>query len=97
MFSAACLLTSAAILFFVLRYRVHIHVTYAGSRPRSRAARTAAPRSTAADTELVSALRNLGCSAPAAKKAATRAAAEAPNDFNGALKLAIQYATGQAA
>lgn len=28
MFSALCLTLSAAILYFVLRYRVHIHVTY---------------------------------------------------------------------
>lgn len=39
MFSAACLLISAGILFYVLKYRVHIHVTYTPTniaRSRSR-------------------------------------------------------------
>ncbi len=49
MFSALCLTLSAAILYFVLRFRVHIHVTYTPKTetrgPRApRAPRNHAPR-----------------------------------------------------
>ena len=38
MFSAVCLLLSSAILFYVLKYRVHLHVSY--TRPTSRVGAT---------------------------------------------------------
>ena len=37
MFSALCLLLSIAILFFILRYRVHVHVSYTPRVPGRRA------------------------------------------------------------
>lgn len=40
MFSAISLAASTAILFFVLRYRVHVHVTYT-PRPSTRSTRSA--------------------------------------------------------
>jgi len=39
MLSAACLLVSAAILFYILKYRVHIHVTYEAQRTPGRSER----------------------------------------------------------
>lgn len=41
MFSAACLLISSALLFFILRYRVHVHVTYTPINSRSSTPRKA--------------------------------------------------------
>ena len=49
MLSFFCLLSSVAILFFVLRYRVHVHVTYTSRVPERRAearARCGAPTAT---------------------------------------------------
>lgn len=34
MFSSACLLVSAVILFYVFKYRVHVHVTYTRTKSR---------------------------------------------------------------
>jgi hypothetical protein len=132
MFSATCLILSAAILFYILKYRVHIHVHItresSGIRQSVRPARPAkvssvprhAPKSDdrlrmlntglspsgsgtrenesqqATTADLVSALRNLGATSGAARIAAARAAKET-QDFGQALKLAIQYATKEAA
>ncbi len=41
MAAALCLLLSAAVLYFVIRYRVHIHVEYSGPRRKHTAGRTA--------------------------------------------------------
>jgi hypothetical protein len=43
MFSSACLLASLAILFYVLKYRVHVHVTYTPSSRRKGEARKGVP------------------------------------------------------
>ncbi len=67
MFSALCLITSAAVLFFVLRFRVHVHVTYtrtsSGTRPRKKG--ESAARSVSAPpslTRLTTARRPAACS-----------------------------------
>ncbi len=122
MFSAAALLIASVMLFYVLKYRVHVHVTYT-PRPSGKHRRRIAtavhdiqeptqerpvsrrsvsreslnPSAAVATTDIVSALRNLGCSPGVAKQAAHKATQEA-QDFDTALKLAIRYATeGKAA
>jgi hypothetical protein len=103
-------LGSATILFYVLKFRVHIHVTYTlpGS-PRGirspvrsqratdrsslvapgRQAETTGCRPVQADVE--SALVNLGCKKLKAREIAARVCRE-HQDFDGALRLAIQEA-----
>lgn len=87
---AGALLISAAILFYVIRYRVHVHVTYtapAGRRPRhhrspkpasgSAIARTVEPtRSTAAKSSEASSLISSALVNLGAKPRDARAAAE---------------------
>lgn len=91
MLSIACFIATAAMLFYVIRFRVHIHITYtpaAHKTPRRpAAARTetaarpqpAAMADSAADTikDLTSAIANLGVSKKVARAAAVRAAAPA--------------------
>jgi hypothetical protein len=110
MFTTFSFLISSAILFFVLRYRVHVVVTYTlpGS-PRGirspvrsqratdrsslvtpgRQAETTSCRPVQADVE--SALVNLGCKKLKAREIAARACQQ-HQDFDGALRLAIQEA-----
>jgi len=131
MFSTLCLTLSSGILFYVLKYRVHIHVTYTPKRSKSQnsigrrkqgdktlfvpipdigrgtvsrldqpAARLGqrGPDHDESDdrirrgSEIQSALRNLGAKPATARAAAAKAIAQT-NDFDQALKLAIQYAT----
>jgi hypothetical protein len=86
-------------LYFVIRYRVHIQISYSTPARRPRSARkpsrpgpraleaVAAPEIVA---DLASALVNLGAKPAQARKAAARAAGET-DDFTAALLLAIQY------
>lgn len=129
MISASCFLFSASVLFFVLKYRVHIHVTYAPRIDRravrdlrwprpavsshgdhqdtmARVARMgkkpvaespigrSAPLAiaTAAHSDIVSALVNLGCSKSEAREAAKRAVEQGPAEFESLLRRAIQEA-----
>lgn len=101
MFSALCLIASAAMLYFVVRYRVHVTISYAKParrRASSKKAKQATPAlvpvlqpiNTAVE-DLTSALINLGCKPAQARKAAIRAAA-VTDDFTAQITLAIGYA-----
>lgn len=95
---------SSGILFWVLRYRVHIHITYQGQPQKTRrspaaALRRAAPRvcggaagaSTQAD--ISSALINLGCPRTKAFDIAMKVFDQSPSaDFTVLLKQAIREA-----
>jgi hypothetical protein len=106
MFSSACLLFSLAILYFVLRYRVHIHINVTSSRHSSearkglRAADSSSSFGPTAMTrpaesvvlgDIASALVNLGAPKAQAKAAAIRAVREHPDaDFNLQFSVALQ-------
>lgn len=105
MFSALALILSASVLYFVLRYRVHIHVEYtpkagtrrnvagtSASKARVRASGEVPPRVNLQEAELISALVNLGTSKPRAKEAAGRALFHQDLEFETALRRAIDYA-----
>jgi hypothetical protein len=97
MFSALALITSAAILFFILRYRVHIHIEYtprtaAARKPRTRATRPPAPAPTPLFSDVYNALKGQGATPGRAREAAARATKEAPEDLTQALLLGIRYA-----
>lgn len=130
MFSAFCLIASCGILFYILKFRVHIHVVQSPTRQkpsrkgstlrksvrsegpakvlpvRDRTSRTVESipsirgtgqpnkgkeQSEQAESDIASALRNLGANPAAACRAASRATQQT-EDFSQALKLAIQYA-----
>jgi hypothetical protein len=111
MFTTFSFLISSAILFFVLRYRVHVHVTYTlpvsprgirspmrSQRATDRSSLVAPGRQAEATTncrpvqaDVESALINLGCKKLKAREIAARACRE-HQDFEGALRLAIQEA-----
>ena len=96
MTSLLALVATSGILFFILRYRVHIHieVTPPPTSPAIRRGRSGVVRlssvHTALDSDLISALRNLGCSAVQARKAATEAGSE--GGFDASLRRAINLA-----
>ena len=95
-------LASAGILFYVLRYRVHVHIFYQnrqrkptenhpspanGKRPVHP---EAAPQ---AVSDLTSALHNLGCNVAKARQIAERVYQQAPQaNFTWLLKQAIREA-----
>lgn len=96
---------SAAILFYVIRYRIHLHIEY---QPRHRSARPQvrrafapavkkadgpqlAPAPSAITSQLESALRNLGCDRKKAAAVALKAAAQA-GDFDAKLRFALRQA-----
>lgn len=95
---------SVAILFWVLRYRVHVHVTYQGHqkpiKSRSPAiARRIEPRvcggqaGEGVQNDLKSALVNLGCAKEKARNVAQKVYSQSPEaDFSVLLKQAIREA-----
>ena len=125
MFTAFSLIVSSAILFFVLRYRVHVHVTYTprtsrrvsryapeagrqdsrpcrptpaaqqgGTRQRESLANLGGgSKGNPLASDLISALIGLGSKPAAAKKATERALAHQDQDFERALRRAIDYAS----
>ncbi len=134
MFSALCLLTSAGILFFILKYRIHLHVTYQSRSTKSASGRSGSSRksihrsmdapesgsrkavvrglpevhpsirpiarneapenhgSTARKQDLISALKNQGCTPSTARRAVERAMFHQDPDLADALRRAIDYA-----
>lgn len=94
-------LASAGILFYVLRFRVHVHVVYqrkpkpVGNHPSPfkgmRPGRLEAVPKTVSD--LTSALHNLGCRTAKARQIAERVYQQAPQaNFTVLLKQAIREA-----
>lgn len=103
-YATITLLLSAAILYFVIRYRVHIHISYTPPEPRRRSARRPAGReplafvtSPASDpvliADLTAALVGLGTAKTKARTAARLAAAEPGTlSFEDRLRIAIKEA-----
>lgn len=84
---------SAAALFYVLKYRIHIYATYeaSGQTRKKRIARPVISREIPDTKELVQTLINLGAKSKIAQGAATRAIENSPDqDFDQVLRLAIQ-------
>jgi Holliday junction resolvasome RuvABC DNA-binding subunit len=104
MFSVACLILAAAILGWIIRYRVHIHIEY---QPRYTAKRRARRRHMPTETPagnfdaetvatLTEALVSLGATKTAARAAARKALVEMPNGTSDELlRAAIQQATAK--
>jgi hypothetical protein len=102
-------LASCAILAFVLRYRVHLHVEYTPRPSRKRHRRVHSERATIRGTkpaavltdplvestvrDLESALVNLGATKEEAKARARAAIAEGPGDFDSLILRAMQAGT----
>jgi hypothetical protein len=103
MLSFFALLISAAVLYFILRYRVHIHITATvpGTLPPSKRSKTpmrldTCPKSATStiQADLISALRNQGCSAAVARRAVQRTGNI--GTFDEQLRRAINFAWGAA-
>ena len=102
MYPAVCLLLAAAILAWIVRYRVHIHIAYEPPTPRRRR-RSARRRQVEPDAghydgetvaTLTDALVSLGATRTAARAAARKALAELPaGTTDELLRAAIQQAT----
>ena len=94
MFNLISLLLTSAMLAYMLRYRVHIHVNLtppeppAASRRKPQVVGVYPPDSFEGD--VISALINLGCRTAQAKKAAQRAGNA--GSFDAALRRAVAYA-----
>ena len=94
-------LASASILFFVLRYRVHVHVLYQnpGRKPGNHPSPLRGMRPghleavPQAVSDLTSALHNLGCGAAKARTVAQKVYQQTPQaNFDLLLKQAIREA-----
>ena len=99
-------LSTAAMLFFILRYRIHVHVEYTPIRSRRNPSRVGSRRSNASDAgratvavspevaavarDLESALTNLGASSKEAQERAAAAIAQGPGDFDALILRAMQ-------
>ena len=102
-------LSTAAMLFYVVRYRIHVHVEYTPRHRRARAkgsARFASEPKRAADKnlggglstvarDLESALMNLGASKKEARQRAAVAMAQGPTQDFDALILRAMQAVGR--
>jgi hypothetical protein len=102
MFSFICLLSSAAILFFILRYRVHIHISAEPATARTyRRTRRRNPRptherpSSETITLLTDTLIGLGASRTAARKSAIETVEDQPEgaSIEQLLKYALKNCT----
>ena len=98
----ALFISTAAMLFYIVRYRIHLHVEY---KPRHRRA-SKASRSIASGVgqvapvdsgeaagvarDLESALVNLGASSKEARERAAAAIAQGPGDFDALILRAMQ-------
>lgn len=96
-FCLFCLIAAAAMLFYMVRYRVHVHIEYTprpahAGRPR-RPARRPAPIASGPAPELIedltSALVNLGAK-PARARAIAEREARAGGSFEECLRRAVQ-------
>ena len=96
-------LISCGILFFILRYHVHLHIEY---QPRQRSRRNprrvtpvpapiveSTPVSAKIRADLESALRNMGCTEKEAKERAGQAIADGPGDFDALILRAMRAST----
>jgi hypothetical protein len=99
-------ISTAAMLFYVVRYRIHLHVEYTPIRSRRHARRAQASRSPASRVgqvtpfvsgeadgvarDLESALVNLGASSKEARERASAAIAQGPGDFDTLILRAMQ-------
>ena len=102
-FNIAIFAASTAILFFVLKYRVHFQVDYRHSGKRHKIRRPVEPLTPSqAPTspitaqmmaDLESALGNLGASKPEAKSRASQAMAQGPASFDTLIFRAMQANT----
>jgi hypothetical protein len=96
----ALFISTATMLFYVIRYRIHVTVSYTLHRsrraPRSIASRAGqvAPVDSGEDADvtrdLESALINLGASGKEARERASAAIAQGPGDFDALLLRAMQ-------
>ena len=101
----ALFLSTAAMLFFILRYRIHFHVEYTPLRSRrnprvssrrsiasepGRATVAVSPEVAAVARDLESALTNLGASNKEAQERAAAAIAQGPGDFDALILRAMQ-------
>jgi hypothetical protein len=99
-FNAILFLASCAILYFVLKYRIHLHVEYSprkahrahrrGVAPSTPSEAPASPVSVQMLADLESALVNLGASKPEARTRAAAAIAQGPGDFDALILRAMQ-------
>jgi hypothetical protein len=103
----AMFIFSAAALYFIVRYRVYVHITYTEARPpRRRQSRVPVPATTAyqapappiadaTEQVLAQTLVNLGTSHAKARAAAKRAVAahRDPISFDELIRTAIKEAT----
>ena len=95
-------LASAAMLFYVIKYRIHLHVEYAKrsgrggrkARQEQSARRSGQQGVASADSplekDLISALENLGASKEEARARAAEAVAQGPGDFDALILRAMQ-------
>lgn len=104
--NAALFVASAAMLFFILRYRIHLHVEYRSRRSLRKLRRAPAPllvtgKGKAGEVsgeaippqalkDLESALRNLGATPKEAHERATAAVAQGAGDFDALILRALQ-------
>ena len=107
-FNLALFLSTAAMLFFILRYRIHVHIEYtprhsrrrgsssAGiSRPPRVAGKLPGEECTPVTRDLISALVNLGAKKKEAQERAAAAIAEGPGDFDALILRAMQQKAGR--
>ena len=96
LFSCAC-----AILYFVLRYRVHLHIEYTpcGHKCKRHRRRQTFPSASERrpvnpfwelQRDLESALKNLGANKEEARQRAAQALAQGPGDFDALILRAMQ-------
>ena len=95
MFTTLALLTTAGILAWIIRYRIHIHI-YGRPARRRRRAQIATPRRVTVhppatmEGDVISALIHLGCTTRQARKAAQQAGER--GGFDESLRRAIELA-----
>jgi hypothetical protein len=105
-FNLALFISTAAMLFYIVRYRIHLHVEYTPIRSRRHSRRAQASRSIASGVgrvapvdsgeaagvaqDLQSALVNLGASSKEARERASAAIAQGPGDFDALILRAMQ-------
>lgn len=99
--NAALFLISCGSLFFVLRYRIHVHITSSRKFPRATMRRAhsepvghPAAEPSKIELDLISALKNLGASEGEARSRASRALAQGPGDFDALILRAMQSTDG---
>ena len=84
---------SSGILFYVVKYRIHVYVSYEPRTPRTKTSRTRPAPTIDTDTDqvLTHTLIRLGAKPRMAREAVSRAVANSTNqEFNEILKTAIQ-------